>query len=145
MGADRQQPVGAFFIARLKAYHPGAMVARGNGGVADDNRMPRARQAWQWTAWLRGIAVSGLLCALAACEPLAEPAPGDAAGVPPRVVVGSFSIRNPEIRQEMLVEFDSNGIRYWINADGSIGYFLEDGKQIDKIGNLVIAEYITRN
>ena len=59
--------------------------------------------------------------------------------------VGSFSIRNPEIRQEMLVEFDSNGIRYWINADGSIGYFLEDGKQIDKIGNLVIAEYITRN
>ena len=62
----------------------------------------------------------------------------------PEATEGSFKIRNPEIREEMLAAFTAKQVRFWINEDDSIGYFLEDGKLIDEIGNLIISEYITR-
>jgi hypothetical protein len=58
---------------------------------------------------------------------------------------GSFRVRNPEIRAEMLAEFDKGNIDYWLNDDGSIGYNSVDGKDIDRVGNLIIGAYITRN
>lgn len=57
----------------------------------------------------------------------------------------SFNMRNREIREEMLAEFTANNIEYWINDDGSIGYNTVDGEAIDRIGNLIRAEYIHRN
>ena len=82
---------------------------------------------------------------LAGCDgipestPIAEPVESN------EPLVGSFQMRNAEIRGEMLVEFEKEKIRHWINEDGSIGYFLDDGDRIDKIGNLLIGEYIARN
>ena len=58
---------------------------------------------------------------------------------------GSFRVRNPEIRAEMLAQFDQENIDYWLNDDGSIGYNSVDGKDIDRVGNLIIGAYITRN
>ena len=60
-------------------------------------------------------------------------------------LMGSFSIRNDEIREEMIAEFEKSGIRYSLSDDGGIGYYLSDGETIDRIGNLIIGEYISRN
>ena len=58
---------------------------------------------------------------------------------------GSFDIRNREIREEMIQLIDAAGIEYWIGDEGAIHYDFADGEAIDKIGNEVISEYITRN
>lgn len=89
-----------------------------------------------------------ILALLAACdyrgeEVVPEPVPANAEVVAP--TTGSFNLRNGEIREEMLAEFDKAGVHYWINDDNSIGYNLVDGEVIDEIGNSVIREYITRN
>jgi hypothetical protein len=60
-------------------------------------------------------------------------------------VSGSFDIRNKEIRDEMIQMIEEAGIEYWVGENGAIHYNLADGIAIDKIGNEVISEYITRN
>ena len=57
----------------------------------------------------------------------------------------SFRMGNGEIREEMLAEFVKQNVQHWINDDNSIGYFLGDGKIIDKIGNDARLAYIRRN
>lgn len=59
--------------------------------------------------------------------------------------VGSFNVRNTEIRDEMIQMISDAGIKYWISEEGAINYNLSDGEAIDRIGNEVISEYITRN
>jgi len=57
----------------------------------------------------------------------------------------SFSMRNGEIRDDMIRMLDEAGIIYRIGEGNAIIYRLEDGEAIDKIGNEAISEYITRN
>ena len=58
---------------------------------------------------------------------------------------GSFRVRNAEIREEIIQMIKDAEIEHWIAEDGTINYNIIDGEAIDKIGNEVISEYITRN
>jgi hypothetical protein len=59
--------------------------------------------------------------------------------------VESFTMRNTEIRQDIINELTARNIEYWINEDGSIGFNSKDGKQIDAIGFEAIGAYAARN
>ena len=48
--------------------------------------------------------------------------------------VESFTMRNTEIRQDIINELIARNIEYWINEDDSIGFNSKDAKQIDAIG-----------
>jgi len=57
----------------------------------------------------------------------------------------SFSVRNAEIKQDLLSKLVENDIQHWINDDGSIAYQLSDAEQIDAIFYRVVGEYAARN
>jgi len=95
---------------------------------------------------LRILISSFLLGALFACSPASE---GNDPNTETAIVgsdgTGSFRVRNEEIREEMIQMINDADIEYWISDDGAINYNLADGEAIDRIGNEVISEYITRN
>ena len=83
---------------------------------------------------------------LIACNPAAEPPLlGVGTDVSAGPASGSFDIRNQEIRDEMIQMISDAGIEYWVGENGAIHYNFADGEAIDRIGNEVISEYITRN
>jgi hypothetical protein len=57
----------------------------------------------------------------------------------------SFTLRNSEIRADIINALDSQGIRYWINEDGSVGFFSVDAETVDNIGLNAIGAYAARN
>ena len=59
--------------------------------------------------------------------------------------VDSFTVRNTEIRQDIIDELITRNIEYWINEDDSIGFNSKDAKQIDAIGFEAIGAYAARN
>jgi len=59
--------------------------------------------------------------------------------------VDSFTMRNTEIRQDIINELTARNIEYWINRDNSIGFNSKDAKQIDAIGFAAIGAYAARN
>ena len=59
--------------------------------------------------------------------------------------VDSFTMRNTEIRQDIINELTARNIEYWINEDSSIGFNSKDAKQIDAIGFEAIGAYAARN
>ena len=55
----------------------------------------------------------------------------------------SFVIRNPEIREDLLQQLEIHGIEYWINSNGSIGFYVRDTKEVDRLANEAIGVYIS--
>ena len=60
-------------------------------------------------------------------------------------LVGSFNMRNREMREMILDESEKKNIELWINEDRSIGYYLADGESIDDIVTWVFAVYWVNN
>ena len=57
----------------------------------------------------------------------------------------SFSIQNPEIKQDVISALVANDIELWVNKDGSIGFHSQDAEQVDEIGFAAIGAYAARN
>ena len=57
----------------------------------------------------------------------------------------SFSIRNLEIKQDIITALIANDIEHWVNEDGSIGFYSQDAEQVDAIGFSAIGAYAARN
>ena len=55
----------------------------------------------------------------------------------------SFVMRNPEIREDLLQQLEIHGIEYWINNDESIGFYVRDTKDVDRLANEAIGVYIS--
>ncbi len=95
---------------------------------------------------MRNLSVYILFIPLLGCGPASEqPSLASVPDTEQAAINGSFDIRNKEIRDEMLQMIEDAGIEYWIGDEGAIHYNFADGEAIDKIGNEVIGEYITRN
>ncbi|MEC8355994.1 MAG: hypothetical protein VXZ91_01070 [Pseudomonadota bacterium] len=54
-----------------------------------------------------------------------------------------FVMRNPEIREDLLQQLEIHGIKYWINSNGSIGFYVRDTKEVDRLANEAIGVYIS--
>tara|TARA_B100001996_G_C18366888_1_gene480064 strand:- start:342 stop:611 length:270 start_codon:yes stop_codon:yes gene_type:complete len=74
-----------------------------------------------------------------------EPPPNTGAKLETNPEVESFTVRNTEIRQDIINELIARNIEYWINEDDSIGFNSKDAKQIDAIGFEAIGAYAARN
>ncbi len=59
--------------------------------------------------------------------------------------VGSFRLRNGEMRNMLVEEAEERGVEVWFNEDGSIGYHVADGKEVDAIMNWVFAVFWVNN
>ena len=55
----------------------------------------------------------------------------------------SFVIRNIEIREDLLEQLDIHGIEHWINSNASIGFYVRDTKEVDRLANEAIGVYIS--
>ena len=55
----------------------------------------------------------------------------------------SFVMRNPEIRGDLLEQLDIHGVEYWTNNDESIGFYVRDTKEVDRLANEAIGVYIS--
>ncbi len=55
----------------------------------------------------------------------------------------SFLMRNPEIREDLLQQLEIHGIEYWINSNASIGFYVRDTKEVDRLANEAIGVYIS--
>ena len=56
-----------------------------------------------------------------------------------------LSMRNGEIRQDIINALVAQEIEHWINEDGSIGFNSEDAERVDAIGYAAIGAYAARN
>lgn len=54
-------------------------------------------------------------------------------------------MRNGEIKQDIITALDREGIRYWLNEDGSVGFYSVDAEIVDNIGLNAIGAYAARN
>lgn len=54
-----------------------------------------------------------------------------------------FFMRNPEIREDLLEQLGIHDVEYWVNEDDSIGFFVKDTKEVDRIANESISVWIT--
>ena len=59
------------------------------------------------------------------------------------MAVDSFTMRNAEIREDLLQQLALHDIEFWINADGSIGFYVKDTKEVDRLANEAIGVYIS--
>ena len=55
----------------------------------------------------------------------------------------SFFMRNPEIREDLLEQLALHEIEYWINDDQSIGFYVKDTGEVDRLANEAIGVYIS--
>ena len=62
---------------------------------------------------------------------------------PDPIARDSFVMRNPEIREDLLQQLEIHGIEYWINSNGSIGFYVRDTKEVDRLANEAIGVYIS--
>ena len=59
--------------------------------------------------------------------------------------LGSFTIRNNEMRELIMAEAEKKSVEIWINENGSIGYYLADGDEIDDIVTYAFAVFWVNN
>ena len=64
---------------------------------------------------------------------------------PDRLETESFSMRNYEIRQDIVNELLAKDIEHWENKDGTIGFYSRDAGKVDAIGFAAIGAYAARN
>ena len=61
----------------------------------------------------------------------------------PLATTDSFVMRNTQIREDLLEQLDIHGIEHWINSSGSIGFYVRDTKEVDRLANEAIGVYIS--
>ena len=61
----------------------------------------------------------------------------------PLTTTDSFVMRNTEIREDLLEQLHIHGIEHWINSNGSIGFYVRDTKEVDRLANEAIGVYIS--
>ena len=54
-----------------------------------------------------------------------------------------FFMRNPEIREDLLEQLAIHEVEYWVNEDNSIGFYVKDTEEVDRIANESISVWIT--
>lgn len=54
-----------------------------------------------------------------------------------------FFMRNPEIREDLLEQLELHRVEFWINEDDSIGFYVKDTREVDRIANESISVWIT--
>ena len=69
--------------------------------------------------------------------------PLDVTDSDPLATTDSFVMRNTEIREDLLEQLDIHGIEHWINSNGSIGFYVRDTKEVDRLANEAIGVYIS--
>lgn len=84
-----------------------------------------------------------LCTAITACDN--SPTVTTPESVTPEVTTGSFRVGRGEIGTEIVEEMEKQGIEFWRNDDGSIGYYLADGDAIDAIAYYARGKYAARN
>ncbi|MBT8145969.1 MAG: hypothetical protein KJN90_03900 [Gammaproteobacteria bacterium] len=55
----------------------------------------------------------------------------------------SFAMRNAEIREDLLEQLAIHEVDHWENEDGTIGFYVKDTKEVDRIANESISVWIT--
>lgn len=91
----------------------------------------------------KALAIFALALFASGCNPMghtADPAPA----TDPNAFL-SFTMRNTEIRQDILTALTNQGIEHWLNEDGSVGFYAKDTDAVDRIGFSAIGEYAARN
>jgi hypothetical protein len=80
---------------------------------------------------------------LLGCSPAVE----ESANVQEEIVsadaTDSFVMRNPEIREDLLQQLEIHNIEFWTNEDNSIGFYVKDTKEVDRLANEAIGVYIS--
>ncbi len=54
-----------------------------------------------------------------------------------------FFMRNPEIREDLFEQLGIHKVEYWVNEDDSIGFYVKDTEEVDRIANESISVWIT--
>ncbi len=52
-------------------------------------------------------------------------------------------MRNAEIREDLLEQLALHNIEHWINEDNSIGFYVKDTDEVDRLANEAIGVYIS--
>lgn len=94
----------------------------------------------------RASRILGLMFAaslLSYCEPEVSVSQNIPDEVVDPMATDFFFMRNPEIREDLLEQLVINEVDHWINADDSIGFFVQDTREVDRIANESIAVWIT--
>jgi len=55
----------------------------------------------------------------------------------------AFFMRNAEIREDLLEQLALHNIEHWINEDNSIGFYVKDTDEVDRLANEAIGVYIS--
>ena len=55
----------------------------------------------------------------------------------------TYVMRNPESREDLLQQQEIHRIEYWVNSNGSIGLYVRDTKEVDRLANEAIGVYIS--
>ena len=55
----------------------------------------------------------------------------------------SFTMRNPEILEDLLEQLELRGIEHWQNEDNSIGFYVKDTRQVDLLAQEAIGVWVS--
>lgn len=55
----------------------------------------------------------------------------------------SFTMRNPEILEDLLEQLELHGIEHWQNEDNSIGFYVKDTRQVDLLAQEAIGVWVS--
>ena len=102
-------------------------------------------QKHQLIAWkpLRFMAYALAVLLLNYCEPQNAVTQEEVEPVVDPLATDFFFMRNPEIREDLLEQLTIHGVDHWINEDDSIGFYVKDTKEVDRIANESISVWIT--
>ena len=54
-----------------------------------------------------------------------------------------FVMNNAEIREDLLEQLTIHGVEFWINEDDTVGFYVRDTREVDRIANEAINVWIT--
>ena len=94
----------------------------------------------------RTLAIGVIAFALSGCGPDPEQTEELAVEIVDSVdpmATDFFFMRNPEIREDLLEQLEIHEVDFWINDDNSIGFYVKDTEEVDRIANESISVWIT--
>ncbi|MEZ5489702.1 MAG: hypothetical protein R3F50_05210 [Gammaproteobacteria bacterium] len=106
------------------------------------------KSGWMNCLQVRIRALRFLLCAMAVltlsyCKPEVAGTQQAAEAVIDPMASDFFFMRNPEILEDLLEQLTIHGVEYWVNEDDSIGFYVKDTREVDRIANEAINVWIT--
>ena len=95
------------------------------------------------TGALRFLAFTMTVLFLSYCEPQVTVTQQAVEAVIDPMATDFFFMRNPEILEDLLEQLTIHEVEYWVNEDDSIGYYVKDTREVDRIANEAINVWIT--